>query len=335
MTIFGSNGRSDTAAVIITSSLIGSLPVEILAENPLVDERSSFVLSASVTANVSMTLQWSLYLNSIQIPLSASTVLIRTFPAYEAVDGVIFPLLVNLDAPVADKSYTFRISLNPTSYPQLLSYAETDTTVLSSPQNGNIISTPSIGYALETLFNIQAPGWISENSDGYPLSYSFSYQLFPGSPETIITVKSSTSYITTTLPLGIVSYDYNITLKVVVINSVRGYSSVQTNVTVLSNQTFSVNQFVSSSITTAKASGNLNLIYQTIGSATSVYNAVFCAMAPDCGKLNHSPCTTVTNTCGSRLTNFTGISGSSNYPCLPLNITTRVIGSSCEDQTLL
>ena len=81
-----------------------------------------------------------------------------------------------------------------------------------------------------------------------------------------------------------------------------------------------VTKVLSSALSTAFTSGNINLAFQTVNNVATSVNAIDCSNAPNCTALHRVSCLNTPNTCGSCLPNYKGVIGDYNLACSPVYI---------------
>lgn len=81
-----------------------------------------------------------------------------------------------------------------------------------------------------------------------------------------------------------------------------------------------VTKVLSSALSTAFTSGNINLAFQTVNNVANSVNSIDCSLAPNCTALHRVRCLTTRNTCGSCLANYKGVVGDYNLVCSPIYV---------------
>ena len=140
-------------------------------------------------------------------------------PPSVASASIEFSLVLNLRKELftGGNSYVFRISVVETGVGAVIQ--DNITVVMNTPpSNGVLEVSPNPGYAVSTIFNISALGWLSI-SDAYPLSYSFSFQVTQTTLTQQLASNISQSFTLSKLPLGLASLNYTIAILAYVSDS--------------------------------------------------------------------------------------------------------------------
>ena len=190
--------------------------------------------------------------------------------------------------------------------------------IASSSKSGSISSDPAAGSALITSFLIETFGWVESNPDDYPIFYVFTYQLASSLTPMTIQPLSTAASVTTQFPAGLASYNYQLMVSVVAsdINNCTS-NAVTTTVTVAVDSSVDLSSYLDSNFQSALSSGNVQEAFQTLNNVASTLNNVNCTVATPsyCAALNRDVCVSVPNTCGSCLSGYKGVIGSSNAKC--------------------
>ena len=88
--------------------------------------------------------------------------------------------------------------------------------------------------------------------------------------------------------------------------------------------------FLSSSLKTNIAVGNVNGILQSINLASSIVSIKNCSAAPNCSALNRHDCLDTVNTCTGCFSGYKGVIGDSNTRCIEVSAATGATGSECK-----
>ena len=220
---------------------------------------------------------------------------------------------------------------------------------LSPSTSGTCVATPSSGNALTTVFLLTSPGWTTDASN-FPLSYAYAYQVSPGGSFLSIsalrytltttfppftetnhgfpTVTSINNFFSsswfslsatssTTLPSGLSTYQFQVTVQSQAVDVYLSGAVASVGVPVQLSAKTNVTRVLSSSLSTAFTSGNINLAFQTVNNVATSVNAIDCSGAPNCTALHRVRCLTTPNTCGSCLPNYNGVIGDYNLACSP------------------
>ena len=182
------------------------------------------------------------------------------------------------------------------------------------PTSGNFRINPSEGVEFESIFVLSGTQWFDED---LPLAYSFS---FGDSRQTIKPVGES-SYIESTLPVGEQNNGFKLSCFLVVFDSLS--ASVEVSGVAVVNKLVlpasELNTKLSSAFDDSMSSTDPNVLISFLSVASSMLNFVDCSSSPKCNTLNRYDCKNTANTCGSCLSNYVGISGDSNTPCMDLS----------------
>jgi len=202
---------------------------------------------------------------------------------------------------------------------------------INEPPVGGLLSTnPASGVALATLFELYSHMWV-DNSNNYPLQYSFSYYTLNLDAQYVLQSKSQVSYVSGYIAQGVSNLDYIVTCVVTAFDSLHAYSNATSTIHVLPNTNL-INETSLISYVFNKAtikSSNPSVALQTISAVSnSLLNSVNCSVVKNCAALNRDACSVVPMTCGACKQGFTGISGFSNIGCLPVGAYVNS-GSDC------
>lgn len=217
-------------------------------------------------------------------------------------------------------SYVFTISCNTTSL-------SVTVTTNGPPSGGQLVITPSVGFAYNTTFTWSATGWQDAN---LPLVYIFNFQ----SPTTMawmaIRGRSIANTATGLLPSGYGDGE-QVTTQVTVEDSLGAGTNMDRSVR--------VRPPASTAGTMALLTQRFNIsldtdyLMNTISMASNLLAVVDCSGAPICGSLQRAQCLSTANTCGVCMEGFTSSAvGDSNVPCVSIqaaNNYTAFIGRTC------
>eukprot|EP01040_Poterioochromonas_malhamensis_P014774 gene14774-16409_t len=232
-----------------------------------------------------------------------------------------FPLTIKASSFEPGSQVTFRLSLFFDG--NTLSYNEITYNVVTNPSGGSLIVSPPNGTTLSTFFSIRTVGWI-DDADNLPLTYEFRY-VWGSSQPTLQSVGPQNS-VRTALPAGTNSSSGgDITLITRVYNIYGGLSTASVNVGVYkattsgAAATAAAAAFLKNSLADVAKSGNSAAAISAISVAGTALNTVNCTLASPsrCLSLNRKACSTTPQTCGSCLSGFSGVFGSSNTRCSP------------------
>jgi hypothetical protein len=175
------------------------------------------------------------------------------------------------------------------------------------------ISPAESGMELSTTYTFAADLW---STSSLPLSYEFGF--ISASGNFIVVQSRSESPVTSgLLPAGPVELDHYLTVRVVVYDSKDSSTNVdrlvKVNPSVLSD--VELNTLTTDSLNNA---GDADSLGKVIGTTSEFLNRVDCSKASDavCASLNRHSCATVEQTCGECMSDFYGLYGASNNPCV-------------------
>ena len=182
------------------------------------------------------------------------------------------------------------------------------------PTSGNFRINPSEGVEFESIFVLSGTQWFDED---LPLAYSFSF----GDSRQTIKPAGESSYIESTLPVGEQNNGFKLSCFLVVFDSLS--ASVEVSGVAVVNKLVlpasELNTKLSSAFDDSMSSTDPNVLISFLSVASSMLNFVDCSSSPKCNALNRYDCKNTANTCGSCLSNYVGISGDSNTPCMDLS----------------
>lgn len=135
---------------------------------------------------------------------------------------------------------------------------------------------------------------------------------------------------TSTLPAGLDYNSYSVSIYNYVYDTYLSSSYISGSVTVTPALSSNITQVLSSQVTSSLSSGNVDGVVQALNTIASTVGKVNCTNAPQkyCTSINRNICQSLPNTCGSCLSGFAGIVGSSNVPCLNLTKAATTISST-------
>jgi hypothetical protein len=172
-------------------------------------------------------------------------------------------------------------------------------TVNDNPRPGWLRVSPSDGTELLTLYDVAARAW--DDSD-LPLRYTF--LISTGSKNLVLSKNTLRSSLSTILPAGVDSNQYELVIIGEIMDILGGKSSASTSCTVfpLSNESFVFGQASEGRRRLLNDSYSFELKDITI--AAAVANAASCIYAPNCTLLNRDQCYAIENTCGACLSGY-------------------------------
>jgi hypothetical protein len=251
--------------------------------------------------------------------------------------NVPFPYSAYPNSFIPGREYTFRLSISDSSGNSL--YSDITLSCNGPPTSGTISSTPSSGIAYDQIFLLNAGGWVDEIQD-YPLTYTFKYSVkSPSLSQSVVysplRSASELPYLKTQLGQGLSSNNNTVYCTVFVQDIYQASSRATVSViSTVDTQNNTLDEIVESSIaklpslmTNFESDGVLAIITQISLSLSEVN----CSLVSTdvCLAYHREECSAIINTCGSCLTGFSGVIGSSNTPCYESNSTTIGVGGSC------
>jgi hypothetical protein len=131
--------------------------------------------------------------------------------------------------------------------------------------------------------------------------------------------RSESSFGKSTLPAGLEADGCALSCVVSVYDSLMSSQSADYSVTVvpLVISTADLSDLVFSQLNAS--SGSSDKTKQVLATASTVLNSVDCSLAPDCASLNRHNCSATSQTCGSCLADYDGVSGDVNSRCSSLS----------------
>ena len=324
--------RTSSSSVMVLAKSAGVPQLTISNGNAKFNVDAQLNVLATITANATIDATWSVFTGA-STPFSlqnAQTTPNRVFGRKSAAPGVAFPLSFPYYTFTPGQSYNF--VLTAFASPDRTQSATTQITLLANvaPYGGYLTVSPSKGTALSTNFRLQTAGWASDNS---PLQYQFYYQQVVSTlvPPLLVRGTSLLPYTTTNLPAGLLSRGYNLTIVAFCVDPYVSVGNTSHVVQVINNAGTQASAYLKSALASSLASGNPDSTYQAINLASSSLSTVDCSKTPPayCKSLNRDVCVTSSNTCGSCLAGYKGISGGSNAPCKSATAKAGAVGEAC------
>lgn len=272
MTVTSLDGRTATKAVSVTPAVAGSPEVFVTSSVTKFNVGSKLVIGGHVSSSSSVTSVWSVYtaLGEL-VPFEALTPTAKSFSPLDVSSPFIFPLSVDTSSFVGGRSYTFRLTAYSEQDPGKSTFSELVMTVNAPPTGGHASASPSTGDALVTKFYISSPGYTTDVSN-YPLSYSFAYRITTTSPYLALAASDTKAFSISTLPAGLSTFNNSVTIKGDVADVFLTSVSSTTSVTVLFNPAVNVSEILSSTLTNAFSSSDMNLVFQTVNNVSQPFN---------------------------------------------------------------
>jgi hypothetical protein len=261
------DGRSASRIVSVTT--ISSGPeMEITSSFITFNVGSKLVINGYIKAPYTVTSEWSVYSSSgVAIPFIALTPVTKTFSAMDAASLITYPLSVDGSTFNGGSFYSFRLTVYPVSNPAIRTISEIILHANSHPTGGYVSRSPKIGDALVTLFEISTIGWTADAAN-FPLKFSFYYQLSATSPSLTIAASSLRAFTTTTLPAGLVTESYSVTLRAIATDLYLSSATAYSTVEVTMSKNTNVTQVLESNLGSAFDTGDVNLVFQTVNNVS-------------------------------------------------------------------
>lgn len=203
----------------------------------------------------------------MDVPFTALTSISKSFSAVDAENSITFPLSIDGGVFPAGVAYSFRLTAYPVGNAKLPTFTEIVLTANSLPTGGYVSAVPSAGDALVTQFTISSPGWTADVSS-FPLSYSFAYRLSSATTYLTLAASSLRAFTTSTLPAGLASESSLITLQGTAVDIYLSYGTAKSTVSVTLSANTNVSHILSSGLSSAFSSGDVNLAFQTVNNVS-------------------------------------------------------------------
>ena len=280
----------------------------------VVNPEDKLVLSGTVNAEASGTMQWSIsdaFLALSDISLTPPSVPIQPLTISGATTSTFTSNLVIAAGKLSQRaSYTFTLSGILTSGKR--SSAQTTIRTNGPPVLGSFAVLPVVGEEIRTQFSFTASNWQDED---LPLSYAFGFISSTGSLLNIQS-KSEQSYGVSTLPAGPDFLENVLECVMQVYDSMNAHFGAS-NYTTVKRSTLSAADLQQKILQTlSDSTGSADGTKQVLAAASSVLNTVNCSLAPNCLALHRNRCSSVAHTCGSCLTGFLGEASDRNTLCV-------------------
>jgi len=307
----------------------------------LINADNKLSVSGIVKANAALNASWSVYYNNVLQPINSFSLLTPAFAVFNPSSGISsssvqasFPVSFGSNTFLPGRTYTFQLSANLISFPDLVASSQVSVKINSPPFGGILLVTPSSGEAITTTFLLSMQGWVTDLSN-YPLSYSFSYQLSLTTSLLSVGSLSQVANTQSSFPPGFESNNFRIMTYSNVYDSYSAFT--------LASQVVTVNQLSAAINISSLLSSSANLLSsydigaatQSVNNVASVLNSVNCSATPSsyCTSLNREFCDIQPNLCGVCITGYKGAIGYSNTKCFPSNSTAGQIGSECSSNS--
>jgi hypothetical protein len=310
--------RMSQASVFLTITTPNSPKITVArSTSSRLNPQDSLSLSGSVQLYVPNTLvRWSVNDELLNTKLSSiSGTVVRSSSLAVGVNQ--FNLLIfGGQLPWKSEPYVFTLSAGDAmvSISVLLNRA---------PYSGQLVSDPTSGVVLDTIFRLSVSGWVDEEGD-LPLTYEF-YSMSNG--KNFLKGRSEMLFAETMLPLGSSSNNFLLDCWVGVYDSLGANSSSSVSVRVgfsASSSSISSSSLLEKSTTLLSTTSNADANsvssdrkLQVVSLLSSILNWKDCSLVPTpCSDLNRNDCSSTINTCGSCLPGYFGVSGDDNSLCV-------------------
>lgn len=278
---------------------------------------SAFTLHGVVQGAYMVAADWTAFVSNAAVSVTSLTTSPFNFTESDVESEISFPLSFPANTFTPGSQITFRLTAQKADQPDLYSYSMVTLTVNSPPSGGSISASPTSGVPLTTVFQMTALGWTDDSTD-YPLTFDFSYAL--STDYVTIKTRSSSSSASSTLPSGLQSALYAVTLRTGVYDNLLACANSYSSVAVQANtsEPFNITAYIYNNLNIAYTTSDLDLMLQVVANGANTLNAVNCSLANEtyCALLNREQCSSVSQTCSECLPGYIGIPGSSNVRCL-------------------
>ena len=298
------DGRTDSQTVLASPAYNGSVQVSISTTSVRFNPAAKLIVNGNIRALSTVTSSWTVY-SALGTALSYESLTPQS-KEFSLSDEVAFPLSMAGGTFVGGNSYSFRLTAYPKGYPDLATYSEIQLQANSPPRGGYLYAEPTSGYALVTSFFISTPGWTAD-SESLPLRYTFSYRVAASSQYLTLAAASQRDYTRTTLPAGLAVIDHRVTLQSQAIDMLNSSSTTTSTVAVTTRPDTNSSLILSTSLTRAFLTGDINLAYQSMNGAATTVSSVDCSASPNCFALNREYCFLTAGTCGRCFDGFSGM----------------------------
>ena len=304
--------RSATAqtTIVISGSRKPELSISSSSGRTNINTGRSFVLNGQVKIAAPCQARWSLNDAGVSLASVASTALTRTLQPASASVPVAFNLVINAGALPQRASLSFTLSCDGTS----TSFAVTTN---GAPLPGQFIVTPKSGRELSDLFSFSALQWTDSD---LPLTYQFGFVSETSLANLVVVSKSELAFTSTTLPSGLPLQNNLRNCTLDVFDNMNAFTSVLTEVTVLSASDEQKDMFLLDLI--QSNTGSVDSTKNILSVVSTALNAVNCTMAPNCTALFRSSCVRTSGECGPCIGGYIGDAGDRSTLCIPASIAT-------------
>jgi hypothetical protein len=333
LTVQSTNGRISSTSVSITPLAIGSAKTSIASSLIKFNSNTNFTLDGTILSLYDLKASWTAYVNNEQYDFVSYSSQEISLPSSYVSSGFLYSLVIAAYSFTPGTTVSFQITAAPTGSNIVGTTSSSSITLIANgpPTNGILTVSPTIGTALVTKFFLQTTGWV-DDPDDYPLTTSFTYSLSPENPPLTIQAQSTITSVTSSFPAGLESYDYRILLQLTIFDLYQASDNRTAYINVTNSEKgTNVTDYLFTGLQSAFASSNGQTALLTVNNAASSFNNKNCSSvnATFCSSLHRTACTTTPQTCGSCLSGYKGIVGSSNTLCFPSNSSLGQSGSSC------
>ena len=262
------DGRSASQTVTVTPTSTGSAQLSITTSFTKFNSGSKLVVNGYLSATYAVTSVWSVYDTlGVPVPFTALTPITKSFTASDASAQITFPLSIAAGVFTGGGLYSFRLTAYPTSDSKSQTFTQIVLTANSPPTGGYVTALPTVGSALVTQFVVSSPGWTADAAN-FPLSFSFAYRLSSASTYLTLGASSLRAFTTSSLPAGLSTERNLITLQSQATDIFLSFGSATSTVGVTLSATTNVSLVLTTGLSSAFSSGNINLAFQTVNNVS-------------------------------------------------------------------
>ena len=222
-------------------------------------------------------------------------------------------LVLKPNVLLGDTSY--QVSLSCTNHGTEVVFSKQSISITTNrpPTSGSLKVEPPAGFAVSTVFDINAYYWEDIH---LPLMFEFSYS----SNGLMLTLqdKSEVKSVETLLSSGYEHNDYIAHVFLSVFDSFNAVTTTSFPVTILPVESINNRRKlrdIDALFETLEGVGGV-ITQNDVALAIGTLNVNNCSLAPNCTKLYRSGCVTVPHSCGSCIDGYVGDTGSHNTPCI-------------------
>ena len=273
------DGRSDSQTVTVTPISSGKVGISITTSFTRFNPTAKLVINSHIASTTATTSEWSVF-TPLGVPVSftALTPSLRLFPDIDAESQILFPLSLDAYALRGGTAYTFRLSAFETGGSGASTFSEVVLFANAPPTGGYVLSAPPGGDALVTRFSIASPGWTTDVAN-FPLTYVFTYRLSEAATYLTLAASSLRAFTISTLPAGLSTEDSMVTLQAQAADIFATTGAATSTAKVTLNAKTNVSHILTSTLTSAFSSGNVNLAIQTVNNVSDIVVVLRCTLA--------------------------------------------------------